>query len=395
MLGSIYIGMSGLNAYTKGLQTISNNVANLNTSGFKAASVRFTDVFSTGGGGLTFSSGSGPGQGGGGVRMAEPSTDFRQGDLRQSGGDLDLAIKGSGMLVLKDGDKTYYARTGQFSVDEEGFISLQGTKYHLAVLDGSRQAATLNIDAKRTSKPVATTKIAFADNLSSTGAEHTLSNMAVYDASGGRHLWTVKLKAAATPGEWDVTVTDDLGATLKTSKLKFIGSVVDASTAKIDVTQTVAGFDPLTVKLDFSSGVTSYSSGTISSLRNASTDGNGVGNLTSVTIDEEGRVKLTYSNTKTETLGAVAMADFRDPQGLTSVGGGLYESRDGGQVRLLPSGEDGAGTLVAQQIEASNVNLAEEFGELILVQRGFQASSQVVSIANDMIQQLFSIRGQG
>jgi flagellar hook protein FlgE len=397
MLGSIYVGLSGLNAYTKGLQTISNNVANLNTSGFKAASVRFTDVFSTGGGGLTFSSGTSGNQAGGGVRMADPTTDFRQGDLRQSGGDLDLAIQGSGMLVLKDGSKTLYARTGQFVVDNDGFISLQGTKNHLAVLDASRQAAPLNIDAKRTSKPVASTKVTFADNLSSTGTEHTLSNIAVYDASGGRHLWTVKLTAvgAGSPGEWDVKVTDELGTTLTTTKLKFIGSVVDASTAKINVTQTIAGFDPLAVQLDFSTGVTSFSSGTISSLRTASVDGNGVGNLTSVTIDEDGHVKLTYSNSKTETLGAVAIADFRDLQSLTSIGGGLYESKDNTQLRLLPSGEDGVGTLVSKQIEASNVNLSEEFGDLILVQRGFQASSQVVSVANDMIQQLFSIRGQG
>lgn len=397
MLGSIYVGLSGLNAYTKGLQTISNNVANLNTTGFKAASVRFTDVFSSGGGGLSFSSGTHADQAGGGVRMAESGVDFRQGDLRQTGGDLDLAIQGNGFLVLKDGDKTVYARTGQFTVDEEGFISLQGTKYHLAVLDDALQASPLNLDAKRVNKPVATTKINFADNLSATGTEHTLNNVAVYDANGGRQLWTIKLTAvgATAPGEWDVSVKNEAGATLASSKLKFIGSIVDASTAKINVTALGSDVNPFTVELNFSTGVTSYSSGTLSNLRAATIDGHGVGNLSSVTIDDDGHVKLTYSNTKTETLGAVALADFRDPQTLSSIGGGLWETRTDGQSRLLASGQDGGGKLVSGQIEASNVNLSEEFGELILVQRGFQASSQVVSVANDMIQQLFSIRGQG
>ena len=106
-------------------------------------------------------------------------------------------------------------------------------------------------------------------------------------------------------------------------------------------------------------------------------------------------MKLTYSNTKTELLGSVALADFRDPQQLQRAGNGLFENRGGGQHRLLSSGADGIGKLVSKQIEASNVDLAQEFGDLILIQRGFQASSQVVSVSNDMIQQLFGIRGQG
>ena len=397
MLGAIYIGLSGMNAYSKGLQTISNNVANLNSPGFKASTASFGDVFSHGGTGLTFSSSSDGAQSGNGVRFAEPTTDFRQGDLRQSSGDLDLAIQGGGLLVLKDGDKTYYTRTGQFAVDEDGFISLQGTKYHLAVLNSSHEAVALNIDAKRTSKPKATTKVVFADNLSSTATDDTISNIAVFDSNGGKHVWQVKFVpvGSASPGEWTVTVTDAAGATVGTSTLKFIGSIPDPSTAKITITSTPPSADPLSVVLDFSSGVTSFSSGTISTLRSASVDGNGVGALSSVTVDTDGQIKLTYTNTKTELLGAVALADFRDPQQLTRVGSGLYQSLTGGQNRLLASGTDGIGKLVSKQLEASNVNLSQEFGDLILIQRGFQASSQVVSVANDMIQELFGIRGRG
>ncbi|HZZ37020.1 MAG TPA: flagellar basal body rod C-terminal domain-containing protein [Caulobacteraceae bacterium] len=89
------------------------------------------------------------------------------------------------------------------------------------------------------------------------------------------------------------------------------------------------------------------------------------------------------------------MADFRDPQQLERVSNGLFRNRGDGQFRMLPSATDGIGTLVSKQIEASNVDLSQEFGDLILIQRGFQASSQVVSVSNDMIQELFGIRGRG
>ncbi|MGE5566072.1 MAG: flagellar hook protein FlgE [Parcubacteria group bacterium] len=397
MLGAIYIGLSGMDAYQKGLQTISNNVANLNTLGFKATSINFTDVFNYGGGGLTFSSGTDAEQAGEGVRYGEPRVDFKQGDLRQSDGDLDLAIQGNGFLVLLDGDKTYYARTGQFVVDEDGYISLQGTKYHLAVLDSSRQPVALNLDAKRTSPPAATTKVTFADNLSASGTDATVSDIAVYDSLGGKQVWQVKFTAAGStaPGQWTVTVTDQTGRTVGTSTLKFIGGAVDPSTEKLTITDTPTdGAAALSVVLDFSSGVTSYSAGTVSTIRAASVDGNGVGALTSVTVDENGQIKLTYSNTKTDLEGAVALADFRDPQQLERAGNGLFENKGGGQYRLLESNTDGIGKLVSKQVEASNVDLAQEFGDLILIQRGFQASSQVVSVSNDMIQQLFGIRGQ-
>jgi flagellar hook protein FlgE len=149
------------------------------------------------------------------------------------------------------------------------------------------------------------------------------------------------------------------------------------------------------VDFDFSSGVTSYSEGSVSSLHTSSVDGNPLGTLQSVSIDGDGRVKLVYSNQKTETLGAVAIADFRDPQALSRLGAGLFENRNGTGVRLLASRQDGVGALKPGSIEASNVDLSAQFGDLILIQRGFQASSQVVSISNDMIQQLFGIQGRG
>lgn len=398
MLGAIYVGLSGMNAYSKGLQTISNNVANMNTDGFKSASVSFSDFYSIGSGGLTYTGGDGRGSGSG-VKMNDPLTDFGQGELRNSSNDLDLAINGSGFLVLLNNGTTYYTRTGQFAVDKDGYISQQGTGYRLAVLDASNHPVAVNVDTKRTSAPAATTKVVFSDNVSSSATTASVSDIAVYDSRGGKQVWTVtftKDTASGVSDQWSVTVSDASGnAVGSAGTLHFIGSVVDPATRTITIDTTPTGADPLSVILDFSTGVSSYSGGTTSTIRASNVDGNATGNLTTVGIDEDGQIKLTYSNEKTELMGYVALADFRDPQELEPSGSGLYQNTGGGEMRLLASKSEGMGTLVSKQLEGSNVNLSDEFGSLILIQRGYQACSQVLSVSNDMIQQLFGIRGQG
>src|SRR5438874_5722668 len=125
MFGAIYVGLSGLNAYSRGLQQISNNISNLNTTGFKGSDVGFDNtVGASSDGGLSLSGTSGDGIGG--VELGSLQRDFTQGELRQTQRDLDLAVDGSGFLVLTRGDQTYYTRTGSFEVDKDGFIVLAG-----------------------------------------------------------------------------------------------------------------------------------------------------------------------------------------------------------------------------------------------------------------------------
>ncbi len=397
MLGAIYIGLSGMNAFSHGLQTISNNVANLNSPGYKASTVSFSDTFNVGGLGSSYS-GRNTQFHGAGVRFGAQNIDFTQGDMRQSGGDLDLAVQGSGFLVLSRDGRTYYARTGQFAVDDAGFIALQGGDYRLNVLDASGQPVEVNIDQLRTSPPSITRNVAFGGNLSTGSTQAIVSDIAVYDARGTRHVWKVTLKPSeetpAVPNKWTVTVTDETGSVVgEEQSLQFnLGGGISDPSALTFSYQSENG-EQIDVKLDFKD-VDNFSSGSTSTIRVASSDGNGVGALTGVTITEDGHVKLTYSNSKTEDLGAVALASFRDPQALERLGDGLFRN-NGRPAALFASKTDGMGTLVSRQVEASNVDLAQQFGDLILVQRGFQASSQVVSISNDMIQQLFGIRGQG
>ena len=414
MFGAIYIGLTGLNAYSRGLQQVSNNVSNLNTSGFKGSDVSFSNTVGTSSdGGLSLSGTSSDGIGG--VELGSLQRDFTQGELRQTDRDLDLAVDGSGFLVLTRGDQTYYTRTGSFEVDKDGFIVLAGTDYRLATLDGSGRAVNLTIDSYRTNPPEKTTTIKFADNLSSTATNDTttgiafsLSDVKVYDATGGEHKWQVQFSkdtsATAGPNDWLVKVVDEKGNTLGEVKdstgtvtatgqqsLKFNLGIVDPTTSKLTFTDSSG----LSVDLDFSQNVTSYSSGQVSTLRAASVDGNALGTIASLTVNSDGEVEIGYSNQEKKALGPVAIADFAAPQELQQRSGGLYADPGDAGRQLFSSASKKAGQVVSHRLEASNVDLAKQFGDLITIQRGYQASSQIISVANDMIQQLFGIRGQG
>jgi flagellar hook protein FlgE len=393
MFGAIYVGLSGLSAYSRGLQQVSNNVTNLNSLGFKSAAVSFTDmVTESSRGGVSFSENGGGS--GNGVGIGEARRDFRQGELRQTERDLDLAVSGSGYLVLLRGEEVFYTRTGSFEVDREGFIVLAGTDYRLATIDAAGRAVSLSVDASRTSTPQQTTRIKFADNLSSSATSYGLSDIKVYDSNGGEHVWQIQFSRDANgqPGEWSVKVTDDKGTEIGTQTLKFNQGVIDPTTRELVFTDSAS---TLSVTLDFSQNVTSFSSGSVSTLRTASVDGFKSGTITTVNVNAEGELEISYSNEQKKALGPVALADFRDPQALEQRSGGLLvESRDAGR-ELMRSGEPGGGRVLSRRLEASNVDLAQQFGDLILIQRGFQASSQIISVSNDMMQQLFGIRGQG
>jgi flagellar hook protein FlgE len=402
MLGAIYVGLGGMQTFSKGLQIISNNVTNMNTSGFKATSVSFSDAFNRGGLGGFHSGGNGRSFGAG-VHLGSRSLDFSEGQMRQTGGALDLAIKGDGFLLLSGEDgRSYYGRTGQFNLDDKGYVTLLGSNYHLNVLDASGNPSAINLEDRRNSAPVATTLLTLNGNLSSDAsatAPGEVKDMIVYDERGTRHVWkaTFTRMPEETPPisrKWSVTVTDGKGVAVGSAQtLTFNMAGILQAPSLLTFGYTPAGENPVEVKLDFS-GVNNMNSSGGHSFSPVKADGRGAGVLSKVTITEKGTLKLTYSNTDTVDVGSVAITIFRDLQKLEQVGNGLFRN-DGSPSSLLSSEKDGAGALVSGQVEASNVDLSQQFGDLILIQRGFQASSQVVSVSNDMIQQLFGIRGQG
>jgi flagellar hook protein FlgE len=411
LTGTIYIGLSGMNAYSDGLQIISNNVANLDTIGYKAETVGFSDIYnSSGQSGLSYL-GSGNGERGEGVQVEPAGTDFTQGTLEQTGNALDLAVQGDGFLVLQSSGQTYYARTGSFSVGQDGDITLAGTpagsSYNLMVLNSANQPTPVNVNADNTSAPVATTNITLGDNLSSTATTATVSNVIVYDSLGNSQTWTITAtpntsnssssssSSSSSDQTWSIAVTNANGDSVGSGTIGFSGGAIDPASSSVTINNTLSdGAAALAVKLDFS-GVTSFDAGSTSTLATTKVDGNSAGTLSSVTVDSSGNLVVSYSNSTTKSLGPVAIANIQNPQLLNKMGGGLYSNHEGALSQLVASGSSSAGTVVSGQLETSNVNLTQEFGDLILIQRGYQASSEVVSVSNDMIQQLFGIRGQG
>lgn len=397
MLDSIYIGMSGLSSYSKGLQTISNNVANMNTQGFKTSTPRFEDLCY----GQEFArdTPSTPAhmQFGSGVEYGYASMNMSQGDIRSSNGQLDLAIQGNGFLTLLDEGATRYARTGQFSVGDDGYVVDKVSGLKLAALDSSGNLAPISMTGKQISPPKATSVIKFSDNLSPGSNNFSIPNVDVYDANGGKHTISIAFTpdSSIMPGRWKVTINDEQGIPLAEDRLQFIGGMVMPGADTIEFTLTTADAPPQTITLDFSQGVTNFSAGSTSTLRVSDSDGYATGTLTSMSINDEGQIEMKYSNGQKDHTASVALANFSDPQRLTQLGHGLFDASHIPSPNYCVSGRDGAGQLLAGSTEASNVDLSSEFGQLILIQRGFQASSQVVTTANEMIMQLFQMRGQG
>jgi len=391
MFGAIYVGLSGLQAYSQGLQKVSNNVANLNSTGFKSSTVSFSNLQTTRDtGGLGLQQGA---SGGGGVGIAPSSIDFRAGELRQTQRDLDLAVDGSGMLVLLNAQgQTRYVRTGSFEVNKDGFVVLGGTDWRLATLDGGGRAVAVSVNASQTNAPVKTTRIAFASNLSSTATSHSVSNINVYDENGVQHVWQIAFSREEGSLDWKVKVTDDKEKVIGEKVLTMASGKPTPATSKLTFADADNG---LSVEFDFSTDVTSFSSGSVSTLRASSVDGHGMGTLTTVSVNADGELELTYSNDQKKQLGAVALASFRNPEDLLQEAAGLFAANGSADVELVSSADPRVGGVRARRIEASNVDLSREFGDMILIQRGYQASSQIISVSNDMIQQLFTIRGQG
>lgn len=408
MFGAIYIGLSGLNAYSRGLQAVSNNVSNLNTAGFKGTTVSFQNFYGSGSdAGLSYLGSHS--SGGHGVGVGPSTIDFSQGELRQTDNDLDLAVDGKGFLTLLDGERTFYVRTGSFNVDPDGYVVLTGTNYRLATLDKEGKPVSLSLQNRQEHPPKATTKIEFSGNVSTTPQTGnpipdslptvTVNSLTVYDSVGTKHVWTVKLERV-TPGIGDPTVTSQWQVSVLEGsrpitnaadlpKIRYMmGGTADGGN-KVTVTDAN---NHLSVTLDFSGTIAADQP---SSLASTSIDGYPMGDMPTIAVTEAGHLQLSYSNNQKSDLGAIALADFRDLQSLEERDGGLFVQKDGSARQFLAGEDSRVGRVMSKRIEASNVDLSQEFGSMIMIQRGFQASSQIVSVSNDMIQQLFGIRGQG
>lgn len=408
MLDSILVAASGLNGHQKGLKVISSNVANMNTPGYKGSNTQFTDVFLQ-------EAGDAPGQNltaGGGIDLMPSTINFAGGEIRSTGRDMDMALNGPGFFVVRNAQgQQLYTKAGRFEFNAEGTLVTMDSGERVLAASGSSAEGLqpVSIGHLLNSAFQSTNSVVFNGNLSSTagsatttGPEHTIDGITIYDSMGTAHnvkvTFTVKRDTPAgsttpvlVPGTWQVNVLEGTKS-LGSGEFKFSGGLPDPLNDRFTV--MLAGFDGRSVPVTFSLSprATSFSSGDKSDLVKESANGNSQGRVSKTSINEKGEVVITYTNGKTATGPRLAVAEFVNLDQLSRASGAQFEYTGTEPVRLVELGK--STSLAAGSLELSNTDLTDQFSNMILIQRGFQASSQVLSTASDMIQSLFDIKSR-
>ncbi|MDH5228490.1 MAG: flagellar hook-basal body complex protein [Gammaproteobacteria bacterium] len=403
MIGAMYTGMSGLSAYSKGLDSISNNISNLNTPGFKGSDLVFRDLFYQYQLNDEQNSGKTHTQIGQGVATHSTSIQFSQGELRDTGNSLDAAVRGNGFFIVSDGGQQYYSRSGQFSVDKDGYVVSLGSNYQLLSLNSKNNLETINIDAYRTLAPRATTEIKFSNNLSrstesSTPNRHEVSDVVILDKAGTEHkLKLILVEDKSTPflHQWNLEVQNSKGITINTGgQIRFQSNgTPEEGFNQYEFEFQPEGQETMSVKLFFGepgsfANATSFSAGTRSDLAVKSQNGSTASAIRDMAFDREGVFTITYANGEELKLNQLAIAWFDDLQSLRQLGRGIFSADDGMKKTISSATQDGMGEIVSGKIELSNVEISTQFANLIITQRGFQASSQILTTANEMMQEL-------
>jgi flagellar hook protein FlgE len=217
----------------------------------------------------------------------------------------------------------------------------------------------------------------------------------VIDAVGGEHQLTVRLTNTGdtTPGTWKVELLDGTDV-VGSGEVSFANGRPDPDTAKVSITYSPPGLEAIPLTLDFSTDVTSFASGNLSSLAVTSQDGFTPGALTGVSFDSLGTMVLTYSNGQTVKGMRLALGRFDSLDAVAANGNNQFDATNSLAWHNGMAGEGGFGSIKSGMVELSNVDLSQEFSDLVIMQRGYQASSQVISTANDMLQELFSMKSK-
>lgn len=408
-LNALFVGATGLVANSAGLDIVSNNLANLNTTGFKTQRLLFKDVvyqtLAAGTAGTAAAGGTNPQQVGFGVNVGAIDSLLQQGTVTQTGRGLDAAIQGGGFFVLSDGTQTLYTRAGAFAIDSAGFLVDPATgnrvqRFGTVGDAGFQTAGDLNIrvpiGAGLTGTP--TTSVNLQGNLSSALAVDGTATTAidVFDSQSAKR--SLRLTFTKTDvNTFDVTAAVAGGtATVGAGTVTFDTSGVLMSPATIDVAVTgLPGAADQTITLNLgtpgqTTGLTQFGGATTAAA--TTQDGTGGGTLTDVTFDAAGNVVGTFSNGRTIPLAQLAFAQFTNPGGLIRDGlNNFLSSASSGQPLVGPAGQGGVGSVQGGALEGANVDVASEFARLIIAQRGFQVNARTITAANDTLQELANI----
>jgi flagellar hook protein FlgE len=410
MMRSMFAGVSGLRAHQTMTDVVANNIANVNTIGFKASRVQFADTLAQqlrgGNGGDEAVTGTNPQQVGLGVNVASTNRSFSQGGLQLTGRPTDVAITGEGFFMIEFAGKNLFTRAGSFSLDEGGNVTDPTGGFVLgwnANIDGrvdpNQQPSAIQIDTNSSIEPIATTRIDMAGNLDADAEIGDVQTTAidVIDGLGKNRRMTLEFELTA-PNTWDVTVTDPDGNSLGTDTIQFNASNggLVATTVNPSYTYTAPGGTPFTFELNLgdpngSSALTQYAGS--ATAQAVGQNGQREGTLTGFAISADGSLSGVFSNGQNRTLAQLALATFSNPSGLLSAGDNRFLATDASGFGVPgPPNVAGKGGISAGTLEMSNVDLSEEFTNLIIAQRGFQANSRIITVSDEMIQELVNLK---
>ena len=425
---SFNTALSGLNAAQADLNVISNDIANVNTTGFKESRAEFGDIFATS------SLGSSSTAIGSGVILSKVGQQFNQGNLDFTSSSLDLAISGDGFFVLSPNltsQENVFARAGAFGVDDQGYVvnsAGQFLKVFQVNADGSVSASALSSTIPlqlpaESGSPTQTSEIEIGVNLSAVAAEldpanfdqnnpvtYTHSTSAqIIDSLGETHVITFYyIKDVNNPNTWAQYVTldgaplDIAGGTAGSNGQLYAEIIYDnagnfSSTTPTPVVTDQLGFTngadaTQTITIDYASNdPTQFAAGF--SVSTLSQDGFATGQLSGLDISDEGVIRANYTNGTSVALGKIALARFSNEQGLRQEGNTTWtETIDSGEAIAGESGTASFGLIRSGALEASNVDLTAELVNLITAQRNFQANAKSIETSNAVTQAILQIR---
>ncbi len=402
MLRSLFSGISGLRTHQTMMDVVGNNIANVNTAGYKSSSTVFEDTLSQmvkGAGAPVPAEGIGgtnPAQVGLGVRLAQITTNHSQGAAQATGRSTDLMIQGDGFFAVQQAGETLYTRNGSFNFDGAGWLvtssgaRVQGwTAAPGGVINNNAPVGDLRLPVGTLLNPVATTGSEIGGNLPSaatTGTEIS-SSMKLFDGQGNEHNVTYRLTKLAEANQWTVDILEGT-TTLASQTATFDGFGNLDTTATTTPMPVAAGWSTFNVDL---SALTQY--GGANTFAALTQNGSAMGSLQAFSLNQDGKIVGIFSNGLKETLGQVSLTSFNNPTGLEKVSGSMYRGTvNSGAAQVGMAGTAGRGLLSAGTLEMSNVDLAAEFTNLIVAQRGFQANSRVITSSDEILQDLVNLK---
>lgn len=419
----MFAAISGLKNHQTFMDVVGNNIANVNTTGFKQSRVTFQDILSQ-----TVRGASGPQGGLGGVNPEQVGlgvlisgidTIQSQGTLQSTGKSTDMAIQGDGYFMMSDGKQSFYTRDGSFDLALDGTLVNPANGLHVlgwmpdpttGLISSATPPANITIPIGAGMVGKASTSMSVNGNLDANtastaatppGTPYPLSTT-VYDAQGNAVPVTLTFTKTG-PNNWSytatttqpgVTITGPTGGTVVfdgAGKITTPSSTTpDSITLAFTATGTTVPTTPQTVSIDMSQMTQLASS---PSSLTANTDGSSAGTLTSFTVGAGGDITGIYSNGYKQPLGQIALASFANPNGLMKAGGNLFTaSANSGTAQVGLPNTSGRGTIATGFLEGSNVDLAQQFTNMIMAERGFQANSRVITTSDEILQDLVNIK---